>query len=119
MSEKINSANIIFCGQEVVILCDRKCHKAWGINSRPRIYFNLLDDDDFAFESDLELGIAPADPGVYEGGISKPLRVNEFPNKWCVRQCERSVWGADVTLGCWDERFYNQPWKHEKESHHG
>lgn len=30
-----------------------------------------------------------ADPGTGEGGEIKPFHNIEFPNKWCVRQCER------------------------------
>jgi len=52
------------------------------------------DYDDHAYLADNELGIAPEDPGTYEGADSKPdmEEVNADPslmNKWCVRQCER------------------------------
>lgn len=36
------------------VVCDRKCTKAWGINSRPTV--PLSDDpDDFAFLADVEI----------------------------------------------------------------
>lgn len=101
--------NIVYFRQDSVLACDGKCYKAWGINSRPRLYFfdpgapprelregekprNL---DDYVFKKDSELGDAPEDPGTYEGDHAKPqLRVltnSELMNKWCARECERST----------------------------
>jgi len=75
-----------------VILCDGNCHKAWGINNRPSVAFSD-DPDDIAYLADGELGIAPDDPGTYEGGHAKP-DASAGPgrqNKWCYRECERSI----------------------------
>lgn len=79
---------IQYCGQPAKINCDRRCNKAWGINSRPKA--QLSDDpDDYEFLADSELGEAPVDPGTYEGGQAKPLSPVLFPNRWCIRECER------------------------------
>lgn len=79
---------ITYFSQRARVNCDRNCDKAWGITQRPT--HQLSDDpDDFEFLADDELGIAPADPGTYEGGHAKPSSPVEFPNKWCVRECER------------------------------
>lgn len=84
--------SITFCGQPARVACDGLCSNAWGANSRPRI---MLGDhpDDYAFLSDAEAGPAPADPGTTEGGQRKPAIATgpEHMNKWCVRECERSV----------------------------
>ena len=81
---------ILFFGQATALACDGKCHKAWGLSSRPQNQLSE-DDDDFEWLSDLELGEAPLDPGSYEGGCAKPLPDEEKLNKWCARECERSV----------------------------
>lgn len=50
-------------------------------------------EDDFYYIPDGELGLAPDDPGTYEGDHAKP-RSCEGPdrmNRWCARECERSV----------------------------
>lgn len=79
-----------FAGFPVTIACDGRCSKAWGISARPR---NQLSDDvdDFEWLADDELGKAPEDPGTYEGGHAKPTSPDECHNKWCARECERSV----------------------------
>ena len=108
---------ISFFHQPMKVACDRKCTKAWGINNRPKVVFsgNL---DDYAFLADGELGDAPVNPGTYEGEDAKPLSSNEFPNKWCVRECERCARSAPgkerepLLLTNWSRRVYNQPWKH-------
>lgn len=82
---------ITYCGQEAKVGCDEKCHKAWGISNRPKVYLSDDDEDDFTYLSDDELGIAPIDPGTYEGGVAKPTLKTEMLNKWCVRACERCV----------------------------
>lgn len=84
MPEKI----IQFVNQPAKVNCDGNCKKAWGVNSRPKKYLSA-DPDDYEFLSDSELGEAPIDPGTYEGSDAKPLSLDEFPNKWCVRECER------------------------------
>jgi hypothetical protein len=87
---KTNEAIITYFGQRAKVKCDRKCGKAWGRNSRPKE--QLSDNvDDVMWFSDRDLGIAPTDPRTYEGGVGKPLSPDEFPQKWCVRECERCV----------------------------
>jgi len=85
----VRSAVIIFCGLDVRVACDGKCHKAWGWNNRPKVNLSDTDEDDIAWMSDDELGRAPDNPGTYEGGHGKPPSSKMFPNKWCVRECER------------------------------
>jgi len=98
---------VLFGGRTAVLVCDGRCDKAWGINNRPRLYFqeNLLvpralapgerprDPDDTVYLSDASLGTAPADPGTYEGDHGKPsaapLTDPARMNKWCARECER------------------------------
>ncbi len=103
--------------QPIAVACDIKCHKAWGINSRPRVTFGTADDNDFAYVPDDELDIAPADPGTYEGGHSKPRTPEQRMNKWCVRECERCIsvdMGELATYVGLDRLRYNQPWKHQE-----
>lgn len=85
---------IIAYGKSLTLACDGRCDKAWGINCRSKI--QLSDDpDDYVFDSDEELDVAPANPGTYEGGYGKPsstpLDDASRMNKWCFRECERSV----------------------------
>lgn len=79
-----------FFGNDVVLVCDGNCTKAWGINTRPRRQLSA-DEDDYEFKADHELARAPIDPGTYEGGHAKPIEVvkSEQMNKWCARECER------------------------------
>ena len=98
-------------GLSMVLSCDGKCHKAWGINQRPMVFYmeegqpprelrqgeKPRDYEDFAWKADNELGDAPADLGSYEGGDGKPA-VREMTqgnaalmNRWCARECERHV----------------------------
>lgn len=107
---------IVFFGQPAVVSCDGNCGKAWGITQRPQINFDDAEPDDSAFLSDGELGDAPAAPGTYEGGQTKPRNESERLNsKWCTRECERSRMtspGETVRLPDFSGRLYNQPWKH-------
>ena len=114
-----NDAVILYLEQKMRVACDGKCHKAWGINSRPRV--KLSDDpDDFAWLADDELEEAPADPGTCEGGDAKPTDLGffPFPNKWCIRECERCAkssvgkWQEALELPDFSRRQFNQPWKH-------
>ena len=73
--------NIVYFGANAIIQCDRICRKAWGRNNRPV-------DLQGNFLGDMILGLAPDDPGTYEGRDGKPTQRNL--TKWCVRQCERS-----------------------------
>jgi hypothetical protein len=77
---------IVFFGKNAIIGCDGQCSKAWGINTRPKIKENGTT----YFQSDEELGIAPINPGTYEGGCAKPVDSMDYLNKWCCRECERS-----------------------------
>lgn len=81
-------AIITYCGQPAKVACDGICSKAWGISERP---VNQLskNEDDWEWLSDDELEDAPVDPGTAEGDDRKPLSTSEFPNRWCVRECER------------------------------
>lgn len=83
---------IAFCGQQVDVACDRRCDKAWGLDLRPRKQLSE-DPDDYVFTSDGELGTAPFPSDSTEGDQGKPSATShQGPlNKWCVRQCERSV----------------------------
>ena len=107
-------AMITYMTQPAKVRCDGNCKKAWGINARPSI--QLSDDpDDFEYMSDGELGEAPADSGMYEGGHAKPGSQDEFPNKWCVRECERcgmsatGKHGEPLELKSFDVRRINKP----------
>lgn len=87
---KINIAQITYFGAQVIVACDRNCGKAWGVAERSKSQLSE-DEDDWEFQTDQELGEAPIDPGTYEGSHAKPTSPDNFPNKWCVRQCERCV----------------------------
>lgn len=110
-------AQINYFDDKVTVVCDARCDKAWGHNNRPKIEFNDDDPDDYAYLADHELGVAPVDPGTYEGGHGKPETIAEFPNKWCVRECERcGMLGArhgDYPASDFSVRVYNQPSLHE------
>jgi len=101
---------ITYFGQKMIIACDEKCNKAWGINSRPRIQLDENNNDDYAFLSDDELGIAPIDPETYEGDCAKPVDNIEKLNKWCCRECERckiSKPNELIVLKDFTKRVYN------------
>lgn len=82
----------VYFGRQCILACDGKCHKAWGICNRPKNKLSEDNIDDYEWLSDDELGIAPEDPGTYEGFsmVGKPIVEDEKLNKWCVRECERS-----------------------------
>lgn len=88
MSINVNEAIITYCGQKAKVACDRNCRKAWGRSNRPRVQLSS-NEDDYEYRADDELAFAPINPGTSEGGDLKPLSPDEFPNKWCVRECER------------------------------
>lgn len=77
-------------GQPVTVACDGRCEKAWGSHRRPRLQLGYALAD-FAYLADDELGDAPVDPGTHEGDEAKPTSPEQRLNKWCVRECERSV----------------------------
>lgn len=109
---------IVFFGQERILACDGKCNKAWGINSRDKIHFDKESDyDDYAYYADHEVGEAPICPGTWEGGHGKPINAKsgDDMNKWCARECERSVMEGlhkPITLRDFTQRLYNDPSKH-------
>lgn len=111
------TAQILFFGRQAIVTCDGNCKKAWGISNRPLDQFSD-DPDDIAYKLDSELGDAPEDPGTYEGGFGKPLSVEEFPQKWCVRECERcgmSKIGEPLQKRDYSKLHYNMPWLHPTE----
>ncbi len=102
--------DIVFCEQPKVLACDGNCDKAWGYNTRPSRPVSD-DPDDYVFLSDGELGVAPANPGTYEGGHGKPTSDQKLESKWCARQCERHVMvdpGEAVVLPDFSRRRYNK-----------
>ena len=113
-------ALVTYCGQLIKVNCDGNCKKAWGINSRPKVQLSD-DEDDYAFLADDELGEAPADPGTYEGNDAKPESVARFPNKWCVRECERcarskpSECDLPLAIKSFSKRVYNLNWRNAVE----
>lgn len=108
---------INFFEQPATVACDGNCKKAWGISSRPEVQLSK-DENDTAYLADGELGDAPEDPGTYEGGHAKPASAAEFPNKWCVRECERCAMtepgksDAIPTLRDFSQRVYNIQGRH-------
>lgn len=111
--------SITYFGKPHLLMCDACCSKAWGINSRPKV--SLSDDpDDYAFLADGELGEAPPDPGTYEGGQAKPIKEEGRLNKWCARECERSVMAPQGKTGDllpdYSRRFPNMPNRHREDA---
>ena len=103
---------IIYFGKKVKLICDGKCDKAWGGNTRPKIQLDKDDEDDYVYLSDGELGIAPEFPGTSEGGCVKPLNKEDRLNKWCCRECERSSIckdGEELIVSDYSVRVYNIP----------
>lgn len=103
------SEPFIYFGKRVTAICDENCKKAWGINSRPTKKLSK-EPDDFCYLSDDELGVAPVDPGTYEGNDGKPVLNSERLNKWCVRECERCSIAEDgkpFALKDFSKRVYN------------
>lgn len=39
---------ISYFGRAMLVACDEHCHKAWGVNNRPRVQLSD-DEDDYAF----------------------------------------------------------------------
>ena len=102
--------DIVYCGRRMTLACDGRCHKAWGRNNRPQVACGE-DVDDFEYLADNEVGLAPADPGTSEGADSKPREESEQLNKWCARECERSVrvpLGTPISLPNFKERISNK-----------
>lgn len=74
-------------GNTVVVACDSRCDKAWGLSERPgRSAFGNVDARrGVEYLGDFELGKAPAAFG------DKPETYEQFPTKWCINHCERSI----------------------------
>lgn len=112
-------SNIVYCGDNVITVCDLKCEKAWGITNRPKL--ELKDDeDDYVYLADVELENAPDDPGTYEGSDGKPFKPTKH-NKWCIRECERCVMfdlGEDLWVPDFSKRYYNIPNGDDKKNYH-
>lgn len=77
---------IPYCGQPVAVGCDGRCDLAVGIDW-------TTDDGEYDLLEIKRCGETlislRMNPGTTEGGEAKPASPREFPNKWCVRQCER------------------------------
>ena len=119
------SKDVIFFGQQVTLACDGNCAKAWGINGRPKHYFQgeEVEPDDYVFLPDSQLGRAPA-PGLTvicsEGSDAKPVATRltngERMNRWCARECERRVTvdrGEPIALPDMERPKPNMPWLHD------
>lgn len=106
-------------GRNLMIACDAKCEKAFGLNGRPSIQLSN-DEDDICWLADDEVGVAPESGKTFiksEGFEMKPHP--DFPedrlNKWCFRECERcksAEIGEKLEIPDWSVRRYNQPSKH-------
>jgi hypothetical protein len=70
----ILAKSILYCGTWMVLACDGRCDKAWGIEGRAKRKLSA-DDDDYVWLGDGELGVAPG-PGetaiIEEGEDRKP-----------------------------------------------
>ena len=91
-------------GQEILIVCDGRCEKAWGKQLRPKTLSNECE-----YLSDYEIGLAPETPGTSEGECFKPT--DRQHNKWCFRECERFDSAAfsqnttiDISIPDWSQR---------------
>ncbi|MDO8269659.1 MAG: hypothetical protein Q7T54_03250 [Candidatus Levybacteria bacterium] len=109
----VHSSPRKYFGKDVVISCDLKCFKAWGINERPRVQLSN-EEDDYEWLADDELGLAPEESPWTEGDQNKPNPSEEgqVHNKWCVRECERSVMtkpGEPIELQDFSVRIFNIP----------
>ena len=102
--------HILYLGNPLILACDAKCEKAWGHNRRPKVQLDPSNEDDYEYLADGELPVAPVDPGTYEGGHAKPAEKADRLNKWCCRECERSVmvkYGEDFDLPDFSKRVRN------------
>ncbi len=111
---------ITWFGRPCLLACDGRCSKAWGHNGRPKVEFDAADPGDYAYLADYEVGVAPANPGTYEGGDAKPTSEMYLLNKWCARECERSAilegerrQEPEKHLPDFSRRLYNMPSKHK------
>jgi hypothetical protein len=111
-------ATITYFGKPARVACDENCAKAWGIQVRPAVQLSD-NEDDWEWLADQELPTAPKDPGTREGYDAKPPSARQFPNRWCVRQCERcritppDQPDAPIELRDFSKRIQNIPGKHK------
>jgi len=86
-NEFINAKKINYFMVPHYLICDGDCDHAWGINWDGR-----------------KKRKAPACTGTWEGGHGKPncYHQAELMNKWCARECERSIMLRREK----DEKFY-------------
>ena len=98
--------NVEHLGGDWWYACDGKCNKAWGISDRDSIQLDVHDEDDFAWLADDELG---------ESG-NELIPGDEFPHKWCRRECERftELEGEENELRDFSKRVYNKPSSEQK-----
>jgi len=109
---------ITYFGRKMLLICDGKCDKAWGVSTRPKIQLDDNDENDYCFLADDELGIAPEDPLTYEGldMEGKPIFDEEKMNRWCCRECERSSINdllEEIEIKDFSKRRYNYLYKNE------
>ena len=108
---------ITYCGRKMILVCDGKCDKAWGVSSRPKIQLSDSDENDYCFLADDELEIAPENPLTYEGFDmeGKPQTNEEKMNRWCARECERSsindLLSVEIEIKDFSKRRYNYLYK--------
>lgn len=89
LQDHVLASHISYFARPVLLVCDERCDKAWGINNRPKKQLSD-NEDDYEFLSDDKLDTAPIDTGISEGGHKKPKHYGERHNKWCARECERA-----------------------------
>lgn len=120
--------DVLFGGQKCVVACDAKCHKAWGMNQRLQFHRDNTgayrkmsneeiedraicpDENDTMYLPDADMDEAPVEPGTWEGEDTKPVDPEDRLNKWCTRECERSVLvdrGHPITLPNFDHPVFN------------
>jgi hypothetical protein len=103
---------ITYYNRKMLLICDGKCDKAWGVSSRPKIQLSETDENDYCYLADDELEIALEDPLTYEGldMEGKPTCDEEKMNRWCCRECERSSINdllGEIEVKDFSKRRYN------------
>ena len=113
---------IVFFGSMSTLSCDGKCNKAWGGSARPKKFFTSreVDPDDYVYLPDSKLPAAPI-PNTYECDQGRPSAVGitnpEQMNKWCARECERSIlvpYGRPIVLPDLEHPLPNKHSRHPK-----
>jgi hypothetical protein len=70
--EALLTTSILYSGKRCLAVCDHKCNKAWWFDGDRPQRRDPAEPDDVIWFADREVGIAPANPGSYEGGQGKP-----------------------------------------------